>query len=125
MDRARTKSIITWILSILLALAFLAAGIPKLLGDAAWVLKFHNWGYSNWFVLAIGCLEVAGGILLLIPRLASYVAAMLIVVMIGATYTHVVSAQASQAIRPLLFLCLLGIVGWQRRRQAMRSATAS
>ena len=120
MDRTRIRSIVAWILSILLALAFLAAGIPKLLGDAAWILKFNNWGYANWFVLAIGCLEVAGAILLLIPRLASYAAGLLIVVMLGAAYTHLVSAQGSQVIRPVVFLCLLVIVGWQRRSQAMR-----
>ena len=43
-----------------------------------------------------------------------------IVVMLGAAYTHLASAQGSQVIRPVVFLCLLAVVGWQRRGQAMR-----
>src|SRR5712691_3793969 len=115
MDLVKTKNVFAWILSILLALAFLLAGLPKLLAVTAWIEKFSHWGYPRWSLPLIGLLEVSGAILLLIPRFAIYGVGILIVVMLGAAYTHVANGEGLAVLRPLVFLCFLILIGWLRR----------
>jgi putative oxidoreductase len=78
-----------WILSGLVALAFIAAGSAKLAGAAAMVEVFDKVGLGQWFRYFTGALEVTAGIGLLIPRYAFYAAVLLAVVMIGAIIAHV------------------------------------
>ena|SRR5712692_1624499 len=118
MDHGKTKNVFAWVLSILLALAFLLAGLPKLLAVTAWIEKFSHWGYPRWSLPLIGLLEVSGAILLLIPRFAIYGVGILISVMFGAAYTHVANGEGIAVVRPLIFLCFLGIVAWLRRSRA-------
>ena len=54
-----------------------------------WERMFRTWGYPDGFYLVIGAVEVIGGIALLIPRVASYSAIMLAIVMIGAAATQI------------------------------------
>ena len=115
MGRRKIRNVVTWILSVLLALAFLLAGLPKVLGLAAWIHKFSSWGYPKSLLLLIGTLEVLGAILLLIPRFAGYAVGSLIIVMLGAAYTHLANGEGWAVIRPLLFLCFLVLVGWLKR----------
>ena len=119
MDPGKIKSVFAWILSILLALAFLSAGLPKLLAVTAWIEKFTHWGYPRWSLPLIGLLEVSGAILLLIPRFAIYGVGILIAVMLGAAYTHVANGEGLAVLRPLIFLCFLVAVGWLRRSRAI------
>ena len=124
MNRGKIRNVFAWFLSILLCLAFLLAGIPKLLSVPAWLGRFSNWGYPKWFVLLIGVLEVLGAILLLIPRFATYAVTILTIVMLGAAYTHVANGEGLAVIRPLIFLCLLAIVGWLRKQSGTVSAAS-
>jgi len=75
------------ILSWLLALVFLAAGIPKLLGVAQIAARFEHFGYPPWFRLVIGVVEVSGGVSLLVPAVAPYGMALISIDMIGTTLT--------------------------------------
>jgi len=102
-------------LSVLLTLAFMIAAIPKLIGAHAWSVKFINWGYPGWFLIAVGSLELLGGALLLIPKLAKYAAIVLAVIMVGAGYTHLANGEGLQVLRPVVFLTLLGTVFWLRK----------
>jgi len=86
------------------------AAIPKLVGVHAWIVKFINWGYPRWFSVAVGSLELLGGALLLIPKLARYGVIVLAVIMIGAGYTHLANGEGLQVLRPAIFLTLLGTV---------------
>src|SRR3979411_1577347 len=78
------RLITLWILSGLVALAFIAAGGSKLAGAAAMVQVFDKVGLGQWFRYFTGLLEVAAGIGLLISRYASYSALLLSLVMAGA-----------------------------------------
>ena len=109
---SRTKNIWSWVLLGILGLLFLVAGAGKLAGSAD--LMFEEWGYAAWFAMVIGALEVAGGIGLLIPRLAKPAIGGLGIIMLGAAYTHLVSGEAPQVIRPLVFFILLGVAFWLR-----------
>src|SRR5438876_11679451 len=115
MDRQRIRNGFAWVLSVLLALVFMIAALPKILGAHVWVVKFVNWGYPNWFPFAIGSLELLGGILLLIPRVAKYGASVLGIDMVGAAYTHLANGEGLQILRPVMVLLLLGTTVWLGR----------
>lgn len=81
------------LLSIVLALVFLASGGAKLAGLAFEIAAFERWGYSLWFMYLIGTIEVAGGIGLLVQRFSALASVNLALVMIGAVVTHINHAE--------------------------------
>lgn len=105
-----------WIASGLLAAVFLLTGVPKLMGAEGWLRHFAAWGYPDWFRLVVGTIEVASAVLLLIPKLAPLGAFGVVVVMAGATYTHLFRApdEAGRAVFTLVLLSLAAAVGYMR-----------
>ena len=81
------------ILSILLALVFLASGAAKLAGLEFELAAFERWGYPLWFMYLTGVIEVCGGIALMIKRLSASAAVGLSMMMIGAVATHVIHSE--------------------------------
>jgi putative oxidoreductase len=108
------RLITLWILSGLVALAFIAAGGSKLAGAAAMVQVFDKVGLGQWFRYFTGLLEVAAGIGLLISRYAFYAAVLLAVVMVGAFIAHVTVLGSSPAAPAVLFV-LAGIIAYLRK----------
>ena len=104
------------ILSWLLALLFVVAGVPKLIGSAEVVAAFQHMGYSTGFRILIGVLEVGGGIALAIPALTLYAAAVLIVIMIGAIWS--VLQVGESFVPPLAVGVLLAVLATLRLRQS-------
>ena len=113
MSPAQIRRIFSWVLATLLAIGFLLAAAGKLTGAAA--PMFEGWGYPAWFATVIGVLELAGAVALLVPRATRCAIYGLSVIMLGATYTHLVNDEGGQVVRPLLFLALLWSVWWLRR----------
>jgi uncharacterized membrane protein YphA (DoxX/SURF4 family) len=112
------RLITLWILSGLVALAFVGAGGAKLVG-AAMVEEFDKVGLGQWFryfMYFTGLLEVAAAIGLLIPRYAFYAAVMLAIVMVGAIIAHVTVLGGSPAAAVVLFV-LTGIIAYLRKPQ--------
>lgn len=109
-----------WGLTLVLALMFLLVGLNKFT-STGWVERFANWGYPDHFVYVIGALEMVGALGLLLPRLASYAAGGLIVIMVGAVLTHLVHAEP---VWPLLHIALLSIILYARRPAFLRQKTA-
>jgi putative oxidoreductase len=114
MAEGRGKTIVVWVLSVLLAALYVFAGTPKIMGAADAVEGFTRFGYPGWFRVLIGVIEVVGGIGLLVPRLAFYAAGALGAVMIGAAYTQVTHAVPGVAI-PITCLIVLSVVAYLRR----------
>lgn len=108
------RAITTWVLSILLALAFLGAGAAKLSTQPMMVAEFTLFGLPQWFMYLTGAIEISSAILLLIPRIAGIGAGLLVCVMAGALFEHLTHGQADKAVAPLVLLILAGIVGWLR-----------
>jgi putative oxidoreductase len=81
----------------------------KVAGSPAWISRFRGWGYPDHFYLAVGVAELLGASALLIPRLSTFGAALLIVVMAGAAATHLIHHEP-QVITPLVLAALLAIV---------------
>ena len=115
MKRGLWRRVLLWALTIVLALIYLRTGVPKLAGSETWIGMFERWGYPDWLRLGAGGVEVAGAVLLLIPRTAVYGAAVLGVVMLGALYTHAAEGAWTQCGVPLVLLGLLSVIAWKRR----------
>ncbi len=118
MSRRRTDKIAYWILAVILAMAFLQSGLPKIDPDPGMVERFEAWGYSAGFCRVIGVLEVLGGLLVLVPAVAFYGAAVLAVVMAGAIWTHLASGIGSWtfAAQYLLLAVAYGLLRLRDRR---------
>ncbi len=113
----RVRTAAAWGLQILLAAAFLAAGVSKIMGVPAMVALFDGIGVGQWFRYVMGLVEVGGALLLLIPGLAAAGAALLAATMAGAVLTHLFVVGGS-AVPALVLLVLNLVVLTLRRDQA-------
>lgn len=77
-----------WLLGAYFAQMYVTMGWVKFDPAGFWTEAFARWGYPPWFRILIGCLEVLGGICLVVPWVASYGAGTLILVMLGALATR-------------------------------------
>jgi len=113
-----TQRRIVWVIRILLALAFGAAGIAKLAGVAQMVQVFDAVGFGQWFRYVTGVLEIGGAVLLLVPAAGFFGGLLLTVIMLGAVATHLVLIGGSPV--PALVLGLLSaFVAWRQRPVAL------
>lgn len=115
---SKAKTIVLWIVSVLLAAMFLLSGVFKLLKPEEAKAAFVHYGYAPWFAIFIGVCEVLGGLGLLIPRLAGLAAAGLAIIMIGATYTHFSHHEYQHGMIPLVLLVMLIGVGYARMKES-------
>jgi uncharacterized membrane protein YphA (DoxX/SURF4 family) len=83
----RARRIAAFVLALYLSQLFLRMGWGKFGGDRFWTTAFAGWGYPAWFRVLVGAVEVTGGVAILVPRVASYGALALAVVMMGAWST--------------------------------------
>jgi uncharacterized membrane protein YphA (DoxX/SURF4 family) len=113
------KLVAVWVISVLLAALFVFAGVPKVTNAQQAVDGFRAWGFSDGFRLLIGAAEIAGGIALLIPALATWSALGLTVIMVGAVYTHVLYTPLREALPALVCFFLLLFLAHARRGQAL------
>ena len=111
-----------WVGQILLAIAFLGAGGPKLLAPAA-DLAVQFEGFPAGFGRLIGTLEVAGAVGVIapaatgiLPVLTPAAAGGLAAIMVGAGFTHLLRAEYVQVIPPLLLFALALFVAYGRVR---------
>lgn len=114
MTTTRLKSIAAWVVQALLAALFTVQAFVKLRGSPAWISRFRGWGYPDHFYIVVGIAELLGAIALLIPRFARFGALLLIVVMAGATVTHLLHREP-QIATTLVLLFFLAVVLYQRR----------
>jgi putative oxidoreductase len=108
------RTVATWILTVLLALAFLGAGGSKLASQPMMIATFNGFGYPQWFMYVTGVIEIAGAVLVLVPRVAFIGAALLVCVMVGAIFSHLTHGQAAKVPLPLVLLALAVAVGTLR-----------
>jgi ubiquinone/menaquinone biosynthesis C-methylase UbiE/uncharacterized membrane protein YphA (DoxX/SURF4 family) len=103
----KTRHRAAWVARVLLAALFLFAASMKLHGVPASITTFDQLAFGQWLRVAIGLVELAGAIGLLITPLAVPAALGLAVVMVGALVSHVavLGGDATPAIVALA-LCL-------------------
>jgi putative oxidoreductase len=106
----------TWVLTLLLAVVMVGPGSSKFTGRT-WERMFRQWGYPDGFYLVIGAIEVIGGVALLVPRLASYSAILLSLVMVGAAATQILRG-GRNGVGEIVFavlLALIAVIRWRDR----------
>jgi putative oxidoreductase len=122
--RGRTATAGLWTLQVLLALMFVGgSGLPKLVGESYAVQIFDDLGTGQWLRVVIGLLEIAGGIGLLVPRLAGLAATCLVALMVGATGAQLFFLHEGYWYTPVIIGVLLAVVAWVRRAEVVALAT--
>lgn len=113
-------NIVLWILQVILALLFLFAGTMKFVMSADEMTQGAPVALPIWFIHFVGICEILGGIGLILPWLTGIkrgltplAAALLVVIMIGATVISAMIA-ISFAILPAVVGVLLLVVVWGR-----------
>lgn len=122
MDRPATGrglNIAAWVASALVCALFLFAGVPKWMGAQQAVDGFRSFGFSDGFRIFIGLAETAGGIGVVIPRLAFWAACGLVPIMIGAIHTQLTHPETGAPVIPSVTLLVLLFIAWARRKQAL------
>ncbi len=118
-------NVVLWIITVVLALVFLAAGLTKLLRRKSQLVTQANMSWTEDFspgvLKAIAVLELLGVIGLILPPLANtalvcvpLAASGLALVMIGAAITHGRRGERPQVVVTLILAVLAIVVAWGR-----------
>lgn len=110
----RAANVALWAGQVVIALAFVSASIPKITLDPVAVEGFGAIGFSPAGTLTIGCLEVAGAIGLMIPRLTGFTAICALALMVGAVTVTVATMPASLAVLPAVIGVIAALVAYGR-----------
>ena len=102
---------VLWVLQLAMAVLMVGPGIQKFTSPT-WRRMFHAWGYPDGFYLVIGAIEVVAGVLLLVPRVASAAAVVLMIVMVGAAITQM--RHGRDGIGELVFCTALAVIAYGR-----------
>jgi putative oxidoreductase len=109
---------VTVVLRVLLALAFAAAAAVKLSDVNEAATLFANLGFPLWAFYAVVAVELGGAIGLLIDKTVEIAAGVLIILMLGAVFTHYHQEKSLLGATPAIsLLLLLGVLVHFRRRQ--------
>ena len=122
-DRAATRgkglNIALWVVQALLAFALFGAGASKLAGAEKMIALYDAIGVGQWFRYVTGVLEIAGAVMIVVPRTKAVGAALLATIMVGAIATHLAILHNSPA-PPTVLLALAAFVVWGRRADLAR-----
>jgi putative oxidoreductase len=103
------------VLELAMGALFLYLGATKLLGSTQTVRLFHDYGWGQWFRYVTGVIELAGALLLIVPRLARASALMVIMVVATAIELFVLHRPPMAA---TACLSAHGMIAWKRRPEA-------
>ena len=81
---SRAQTTVLWVLRITMALVFLTTGLFKLTGQPLSIATFDAVGLGQWFRYVTGVMEVAGAILVVVPRVSPFGAILMFCVSVGA-----------------------------------------
>ena len=100
----KLRRIAVWGGAIFLAVVFVSVGVRKLEGASAmqWTELFAHWGYPASARYVVGVFEILAGLGVLIPRWRGVASLILVALMTGALGTHVVHAEFTRVIPPLV-----------------------
>ncbi|MBJ6638249.1 DoxX family protein [Streptomyces sp. DHE7-1] len=114
--RGRLARIALRSMQVLLALFFgIASALPKLIAHPSAVESFDKMGWGSAGMYAIGALELAGAVALLVPVLQSVAAMALSALMVGAFIVQLTVFNGQYAATPLILIVPLALIAWARR----------
>ncbi|MFK4150210.1 DoxX family protein [Streptomyces sp. NPDC004065] len=112
----RAARIALRVVQVLLALFYaFASALPKLIAHPSAVEAFDRMGWGSAGMYAIGILELAGGVALVIPVLQSLAAIALSALMVGAFIVQLTVFDGQNAATPLILIVPLAVIAWARR----------
>ncbi|MEJ2888151.1 DoxX family protein [Actinomycetospora aeridis] len=103
------------VLQVLLAALYVFSGFGKVSLDPANVAGFAMMGIGTGGVVALGVVELAAAVGLLIPRLAGLAATGCVLLMTGAVITTAATIGGAMILLPAVVLVLVAVVAWVRR----------
>jgi uncharacterized membrane protein YphA (DoxX/SURF4 family) len=118
----KAGSALLWLLILFEVLTIGMAGFAKFGASSVWPGLFTEWGYPVWFTYVVGAGELGGAILLLVPRTSSYAAAPLLVIMMGALGTVLVTGSQLGPVTPLIHMGALTLILLARRDRRWKPA---
>ncbi|MFJ4270714.1 DoxX family protein [Streptomyces coelicoflavus] len=114
--RGRGLRVALRVVQVLLALFFaVASALPKLIGHSSAADTFAEMGWGDAGMYAIGVLELAGAVALMVPLLQSVAATALSALMVGAFVVQLMYFDGENAATPLILMVPLLIVARARR----------
>lgn len=113
---SKSVNIALWVAQSLLALAFVGAGVGKLLGTPDMVALYDAIGMGQWFRYVTEMLELTGAALVVVPRTRVIGAGLIASIMLGAITTHLVVLHNSP-LAPLVLLVVASLVLLGRRAE--------
>ena len=113
-----------WVVTAMLVLMFMRAGLAKFSDTSGWARAFETWGLPVWFRILIGVVEVVAAALLILPRTAPYGAMLIVAVMLGGMGTHIAVGQARHMMSEVTPMTFALIVFFARRPQWARRSRA-
>jgi uncharacterized membrane protein YphA (DoxX/SURF4 family) len=123
----RAVTVLAWLLAASFLVGFVTKFMPgETFFGPPYSVKFAEWGYPSWFRFVVGAGELAGGILLLVPRLRFVGCLILIVILEGAIVTHVINSNPiGESIAAPITLVLAAIVAFASSPIGMRQLVAA
>lgn len=112
--------LVDWVLRVCVAVLFGSVGYEKLVPwpGSYWVTLFAQIGFGEWFMYFTGAIQVAGAVLVLVPRTwpALLGAALVGSTMVGAIVCHLalLDTGVGGAVFPAAFLGLVIAAAWRR-----------
>jgi len=119
----KAKKVLLWVATVVGAFLMGAAGVTKFISPEMWNSLFTEWGYSIAFKSLIGALEVSAAMIVLIPRFATYAAALLCAIMLGAIYTVIANQSDLGVVAPSGNLALFAVIAFARRNDRWKPGT--
>ncbi|MBC9712054.1 DoxX family protein [Streptomyces sp. TRM66268-LWL] len=120
-QRSRRATVALHTLRIALGLFFaIASASPKLTAHVSATEPFDKIGFGDWFMYAIGGLELAGGIALLIPVLSGVASLAFVGLMVGAFSFSLAFLGGEFWYTPLILIVPLLLIARAQRDQTVR-----
>ncbi|MFF6997010.1 DoxX family protein [Streptomyces sp. NPDC008313] len=118
--RSRGAGLSLGALQIVLALFYgVASALPKLMAHPSAVEPFEELGWGDPGMYAIGALELAGAVALVIPLLSSVAATALGALMVGAFVVNLMVLHGPYVVTPLVLILPLAVIAWARRHHTV------
>lgn len=113
---SKLRTTMSWVVRIILAIAFIGAGIFKLSGHPAAIEEFDQVRLGQWFRYFTAATEILGAVLLLWPRTVFYGAVLMGAVCVGA-FVAQLTALHGDIIHTIVLAVIFAIIAWKWRAQ--------
>jgi uncharacterized membrane protein YphA (DoxX/SURF4 family) len=113
-ETGKATTVAIWVLRGLVAALFFFAAAMKLSGQPMMVAEFETVGLGQWFRIFTGLVEVAGGVLLLVPALSVIGAVILLGVDAGAFVAQLTAIHMDVVHTFVIAAVIAGLIYLQR-----------